>query len=664
VDTKHGDGTSTWANLQNKMMFYEGEAASGNFFVGTTGDNYTWGEPDETQFRLHQMREVLQDGWYDFSYVVSSQKMEGSVSKVNIVLHPLNGGEDIVVGTNDYPEDGIPDGKKVESVTFTNTNQGTTFINNYCGIYKYNTTVYLTAGNYDVEILPTVTGDGKYKFYADYIKVAPGEEPKPDYPDISAVKETVIEAESMVDTKHGDGTSTWANLQNKIMFYEGAAASGNFFVGTDGDTYTWGEPSETQFKLHQMREVLQDGWYDFSYVVSSQKMEGSVSEVSIVLHPEDGSEDIVVGTNAYPEGGVAYGTKVENVTFTNQNQGTTFINNYCGIYKYNTTVYLTAGNYDVEILPTVTGDEKYKFYADYIKIAPGDEPEADYPDISMVSETVIEAESIVDTKYGDGSSTWANLENKIMFYEGAAASGNFYVGTSGDNYTWGEPDETHFRLHETREFLVDGWYDFSYVVSSKKGNNSVSTLNVVLHPLDGGSDIIVGTNAYPKDGIPDGKKVEAVTFTDASATFMNQFMGVFKYNTTVYVPAGNYDIEFLPQVASDNKYKFYADCVKIKPGEEPVVEVPDDMAYADVIEMTIDVTAYYTEPVYGEFVCAAYAGGKMVGIASVNDFDITALEITVPYEGMDAVPDTVKIFVLEEFGNARPLTQMKTIPVN
>ena len=203
--------------------------------------------------------------------------------------------------------------------------------------------------------------------------------------------------------------------------------------------------------------------------------------------------------------------------------------------------------------------------------------------INETGKNLIEAESMVVTKFGDGTSSWANLQNKIMFYEGVAASGRFFVGTNGENYTWGEPGASQFKLSTTRTFASGGWFHFSYVVSSRKVGNSVSAVHVVLHPAKGGEDITVGGNAYPKDGIPDGVKVEQITFTNnnTGTNFINQYMGIFRYHNTVYVPAGEYEIEFLPEITEDGKYKFYADYLAIEPGTEPEPE-PEPGITADV----------------------------------------------------------------------------------
>ncbi|MBQ4086744.1 MAG: hypothetical protein IJC78_00675, partial [Clostridia bacterium] len=488
-----------------------------------------------------------ENGTYTFTFVAHKKAQ----ATVNLML------DDTVIGTQ-AKDDEVGAGVNIADQFGDSVTAAWFGPTGYASPREYTVTAEVTAGAHRVGYDVTPASDGRIILFIGNIDITgpsePEPEPEPDYPDISATEETRIEAESIIETTYGTGESTWANLQNKMMFYGGGGVSANFYAGTNGDNYLWGEPDATHFKLRTTREFVESRWYDVSYVVSSQKSSGSVSPVVVSLQPIGGGEAIVIGSNEYPEGGKGDGKYIEDVTITDSSAN--FMNTYCGVFRYNTAVYVPAGDYVVEFTPLITADNKYKFYADYIAFTPGTEPVPDYPDISLTGETRIEAEDILVTKIGTGLSDWGtntSLQNKVMFYAGSEVSDNFYIGSSAayDTHLWGEPDETHFKAYTNREFLESGWYDFEYMMSGAKSEH-VSAVSIVLTPLDGGDAIIAGTNPHPDNGAVDNIDITPVTITNSSATFMNTWMGSFRYNTTVWVPAGNYRIEILPDAAEED----------------------------------------------------------------------------------------------------------------
>ena len=93
-----------------------------------------------------------------------------------------------------------------------------------------------------------------------------------------------------------------------------------------------------------------------------------------------------------------------------------------------------------------------------------------------------------------------------------------------------------------------------------------------------------------------------------------------------------------------------------------VFDLIESEAILNAAQKKVDVTAYYGAPTSGEFVAVAYAGGKMVGATNFSEIDRTIFDAIIYYEG-NVAPDTVKVFVLEDFDSVRPIVEPKIITV-
>lgn len=658
VEKTHVAGEKTTITVDNLFSRWNSESYGKDSNVKRNGVAYTaylGSQNNNTNGSVEENYVTVtfpEDGTYTFTFVAHKKAQ----ATVNLML------DDTVIGTQAKDDEAgagvnIADqfGDSVSATWFGPTG--------YASPREYTVTADVTAGEHRVGYDVTPASDGRIILFIGNIDITgptePEPEPKPDYPDISATEKTLIEAESIVDTKVGTGESSWANLQNKIMFYGASDVSGGFYAGTNGDNYLWGEPDATHFKLRTTREFVESRWYDVSYVVSSQKSAGNVSPIVVSLQPVDGGDNIVIGTNEYPANGEGDGKYVEKITI--KDSSATFMNDYCGSFRYNTAVYVPAGDYVIEFTPLITGDQKYKFYADYIAFTPGEEPKPDYPDVSTTGETRIEAEDILVTKIGTGLSGWSTntaLQNKVMFYAGSEVSAKFYIGSSAEyeNFLYGEPDETHFKAYTNRDFVESGWYDFEYMMSGAKDAN-VSAVSIVLVPLDGGDAIVAGTNPHPNKGEVDNIGITPVTITNSSATFMNSYMGAFRYNTTVWVPAGSYKIEILPEAAADGKYKFYADYISIKPGTEPFIVglTKDGNTYTANMKAATEVT--------GKVIVAAYNGKELVAVNDDTTITVATNKISASV-ATDKTVTHVKIFVWNDTTNCIPQTASKEFKNN
>ena len=189
-------------------------------------------------------------------------------------------------------------------------------------------------------------------------------------------------------------------------------------------------------------------------------------------------------------------------------------------------------------------------------------------------------------------------------------------------------------------FEQTGYYDISFLGTPYK-NNELSKINIY---IDGE---LIMDNDETKGG-------EALNY------LYKQYLPAYRFDKNfVYIGEGvhNVTVEGLmrnPDPEANNECAFGMDAIEFAPIE--------DQAIVDTDEKVVDVTAYYGTPVSGEMIAVAYAGGKMVGIQSFMEIDRTIFDAFIYYEG-DVAPDTVKVFVWEEYNNLLPIEKEKIITI-
>ena len=347
--------------------------------------------------------------------------------------------------------------------------------------------------------------------------------------------------------------------------------------------------------------VAESGWYNVNLIAST-----SDTQSTSVLSIKNGEEEWV---SNWKNSGYA---GQETLYFGTEDDGHY---KYYGVHNHQLARYIEAGEYNLtaSAVAITNNPNATKFVADCLQVTP--------LKMEVSGATRIELE--------DMQNLFEPWKPSIGVADGDAAVSALWAYGGSD-----------VKAELPLSFLESGYYDIRFF-GTPYLKNGLSKINISID----------GNPVLDNDEVKGG---EALQYD------YKEFLPAYKFEKEfIYIEKGvhNVTIEALmrdPDPEKNNECAFGMDAIEIAPVE--------DEAVVDTAEKRIEVTAYYGTPVSGEMIAVAYAGGKMVGIQSFNELDRTIFEAIIDYEG-NVTPDTVKVFVWEEYNNIHPIEKEKIITV-
>ncbi len=471
--------------------------------------------------------------------------------------------------------------------------------------YKYDFSIKLSAGEHTLFFetpLRDATAGGGAAAAWDCICFIPTIISQAEEVTISATEKTVIEYEDYAAFVFS-GDIPYKNASITDNDVTQAYASGGKVLDMAERT------SLTDAVIHIPVYVEKGGVYDLNHFITNASNGQFLSLCSLKIDGKLAS----INDNNYSE----------LLDHPDSSGTSTYVRQYYPMARYYTQVSLTEGSHliSLEASPITTftnGAYGIKFFADCIELTPYQEPVTE-----IAGEAVIEAEKYIDSVFTTDNAPYAGA----TIGEHEKASGGKYFCIT---YGYIEEAFIDMKLNVTKP----GWYDIDAIVNAKGANSYISDVYFYIDD----NEVVANLNQYLAEDLSEGK-----TFVDKN--FMMQ-----RFSNRIYLSEGEKILQiYAPKSVSDEKVKFYLDCIRFTPAKTTV----------SYISNKAQVNAAYDEPVSGTAVAAFYKDNQLMHLTSSTITEATQV-FTIETE-TKTTPDCVKVFLWDSFASAKPVADVASV---